>query len=154
MHETHALANIRWWNMFLLFSAGLSKLFNGDHHAWYAWLDGESMRFYFENSRIPVPEPFYSLTMRYDAFAAAQCTIRRREATACRRARPDHGKPATRFHSRRANKTLVCSLTEAAILLLAVLDSTSGCNHGAARSSGAAAAHRRAAARLVSRNLR
>ncbi len=71
--EKHALANIRWWNMFLLFSAGLSKLFNGDHHAWWAWMDGESMRFYFLNSRLAVPEPFWTMTLAHDWFAAAQC---------------------------------------------------------------------------------
>ena len=32
------------------------------------------MRFYFLNSRLPVPEPFYTLTMRWGWFAAAQCT--------------------------------------------------------------------------------
>eukprot|EP00966_Prymnesium_polylepis_P149323 3449752-Prymnesium_polylepis.1 len=54
-------------------SAGLSKLFNGDHHPWWAWMDGQSMRFYFDNSRLEVPEPFYTFTMHYDWFAIAQC---------------------------------------------------------------------------------
>jgi hypothetical protein len=65
---------IRWWNMFLLFSAGLCKLFNGDHHPWWAWMDGQSMQFYFVNSRQPVPEPWNTWTMENDWFASLQCT--------------------------------------------------------------------------------
>lgn len=68
---------IRWWNMFLLFSAGISKLFNGyphSHPMFGAWMDGQSMQFYFLNSRQAVPEPWNTLTMNYDWFAAIQCT--------------------------------------------------------------------------------
>ena len=73
---TVSLAIIRQWNVFLLFSAGLSKLFNGSHHAWWAWMDGQSMQFYFDNSRQAVPEPFYTWTMPPNVwFAAAQCTL-------------------------------------------------------------------------------
>ncbi|KAL7564382.1 hypothetical protein ACA910_001531 [Epithemia clementina (nom. ined.)] len=67
---------IQQWNVFLLFSAGASKLFNGSHHPWWAWMDGQSMQFYFENSRQTVPEPFYTWTMPPNVwFAVAQCTM-------------------------------------------------------------------------------
>ena len=71
-----SMAIIRQWNVFLLFSAGLCKLFNGSHHSWWAWMDGQSMQFYFENSRQPVPEPFNTWTMPPNHwFAATQCTL-------------------------------------------------------------------------------
>mmetsp|Transcript_30681 Transcript_30681/g.45414 ORF Transcript_30681/g.45414 Transcript_30681/m.45414 type:complete len:1071 (+) Transcript_30681:134-3346(+) len=68
---------IRWWNVFLLFSAGISKLFNGypqSHPFLGAWMDGQSMQFYFDNSRQAVPEPWNTWTMENDWFAALQCT--------------------------------------------------------------------------------
>ena len=67
-----SLAIIQQWNVFLLFSAGICKLFNGDHHPWWAWMDGQSMQFYFENSRQAVPEPWNSWTMEHSWFAALQ----------------------------------------------------------------------------------
>lgn len=69
-----SISIMRQWNVFLLFSAGLCKLFNGNHHPWWAWMDGQSMQFYFENSREAVPEPWNSWTMNHDWFAALQCT--------------------------------------------------------------------------------